>query len=59
MKRVMTSAKERSQDEDGEVQDLAVLEEIKRGAESNEKRAATLKQKGIIIPQWPELALID
>ena len=50
--------KKRSRDEDGEVQDLAVLERIKRAAESNEKRAARLKQQEICIPQWPELAII-
>ena len=51
--------KKRSLDKDGEVQDLAVLKRIKRGAESNEKGAARLKQKGIITHQWPELAIID
>ena len=51
--------KKRSWDEDGEVQDLAVLKRIKRAAESNgEKRAARLKQQEIFIPQWPALAMI-
>ena len=45
--------KKRSRDEDGEVQDLAVLKRIKRAAEFYEKRAARLKQKEIVIPQWP------
>ena len=44
-------------DEDGAVQDLAVLKRIKRAAESDEKRAR-LKQQEIFIPQWPELAII-
>ena len=35
--------KKRSRDEDGEVQDLAVLKRIKRAAEFNEKRAARRK----------------
>ena len=51
--------KKRSQDEDREVQDLAVLKRIKRAAKSNEKRADGLKQKDIVIPQCPELDLID
>ena len=50
--------KNRSRDEDGEVQYLAVLKRI-RGAEFNEKRAARLKQLEIFIPQWHELAIID
>ena len=45
----MTSAKEKVTDEDREVQDLAVLKRIKRTAESNEKRAAKLKQQEIFI----------
>ena len=45
--------KKRSRDENREVQNLAVLKRIKRPAESNEKRAARLKQKEIAIPQWP------
>ena len=46
----MTSAKEKSRDEDGEVQDLAVLKLIKRAAESDEKkRAARLEQQEIFI----------
>ena len=40
-------------------QDLAVLKRIRRAAESDEKRAARLKQQEIFIPQWPELAIID
>ena len=49
--------KKRSWDEEGEVQDLAVLKRIKRAA--NEKRAARLKQQEIFIPQWPDQAIID
>ena len=48
--------KKRSLDEDGEVQVLAFLKRIKRGAESDEKRAK-LKQQEIFIPQRPELAI--
>ena len=48
--------KKRSCDEDGEVQDLAVLKRIKRAVESDEKRAARLKQLEIFVP---ELAIID
>ena len=53
-----TSQKKRSRDEDREVQDLAFLKRIKRAAESDEKRAASLKQQEIFISQWPELAII-
>ena len=41
--------KKRSQDEDGEVQDLAVHKQIKRIAECNEKLAAGLKQQELFI----------
>ena len=51
---------QKSLDEDGEVQDFAALKQIKRAAESDEKkRAARLKQQEIFISQWPELAIID
>ena len=49
----------RWRDEDGEVQDLAILKRIKRATEYDGKRAARLKQQEIFIPQWPELAIID
>ena len=51
--------KKRLRDEDGELQDLAVLKRIKRVTELMEKRAARLKQQEIFIPQWPELDIID
>ena len=46
-----------SRDEDGEVQDMACLKRIERAGESDEKRAARLKQQELFIPQWPELAI--
>ena len=57
-KSATTSAKERSVDEDREVQNLAVLKRIKRHAKSDEKRARLMQQQ-IFIPQWPELAIMD
>ena len=46
-------------DKDGEVQYLAVLKRIKRTAESDEKRTASLNQQEIFIPQWHELVVLD
>ena len=43
-KSAITSAKKRSPDKDREVQDLAFLKQIKRAAESVEKRAARLNE---------------
>ena len=43
--------KKRLRDKDGEVQHLAVLKRIKSDVESDEKRAARLKQQEIFIPQ--------
>ena len=51
--------KKRLRDKDKRLQDLAVLKQISRTAESYEKRAARLKLQEIFIPQWPELAIID
>ena len=50
-KSALTSAKKTSQDEDGEVQDLAVLKRIKRAAESDEKN-------NYIIAIYPSRALL-
>ena len=35
----------------------AVLKQIERASESDEKRAARLQQQRIFIPQWPELPI--
>ena len=55
----MTSAKEKVVGQRRRGPRFYCSEGIKRAAESDEKRAARLKQQEIFIPQWSELAIID